>query len=95
MNAIESIWETSCTGFKMPTTVNQWPPIQTWVGLARLSMPSRLAASAPRTTAGKWAVAAFRKVPWAMVAPRVAGRAASVAVSEMPLVLMAGTNELR
>ena len=58
-------------------------------------MPSRLAASAPRTTAGKWAVAALRKVPWAMVAPRVAGRAASVAVSEMPLVLMAGTNELR
>ena len=79
----------------MPTTVNQCPPIQTWVGLARLLMPSRLAASAPSTTAGKWAVAALRNVPWARVAPRVAGRAASVAVSEMPLVSMAGTNELR
>ena len=55
----------------------------------------QVAASAPRTTAGKWAVAAFKKVPWAMVAPSVAGRAASVAVSEMPFVLMAGTNELR
>ena len=29
MNAIESICATSCTGCKMPTTVNQCPPIQT------------------------------------------------------------------
>ena len=36
-----------------------------------------------------------KKVPWAMLAPRVAGKVASVAVSEMPLVLMAGTKELR
>ena len=63
-NAIESIWETNCTGFKMPITVNQCPPIQTWVGLAKLSMPRRLAVSAPKTTVGKRAVAAFRKVPW-------------------------------
>ena len=47
MKAIESIWETSCTGFKMPTTVNQYPPIHTCVGWARFSMPSRLAVSAP------------------------------------------------
>ena len=95
MNAVLSIWESSSTGRRMPTTVNPWPPIHTWVGLARLLMPSRRAVSAPRTTAGKWAVAALRKVPWARVAPRVAGRLASVAVSEMPRVLLAGTNELR
>ena len=58
-------------------------------------MPSRLAASAPRTTAGYRAVAALRNVPWARVAPRVAGREASAAVSEMPLVSMAGMSELR
>ena len=52
MKAMLSIWVTSSTGLRMPTTVNQWPPIQTWVGLARLWMPSRLAASAPSTTAG-------------------------------------------
>ena len=27
MNAVESICETSSTGFKMPITVNQWPPL--------------------------------------------------------------------
>ncbi len=52
MKAMVSIWVTSSTGFRMPTTVNQCPPIHTWVGWARLLMPSRLAASAPRTTAG-------------------------------------------
>jgi hypothetical protein len=52
MKAMLSIWEISCTGFKMPTTVNQCPPIHTWVGRARSLMPSRLAVSAPRTTAG-------------------------------------------
>ncbi len=52
MKAMLSSWESSSTGFKMPTTVNQCPPIQACVGLARSLMPSRLAASAPRTTAG-------------------------------------------
>ena len=52
MKAMLSIWVTSSTGFKMPITVNQCPPIHTWVGLVRSWMPSRLAASAPSTTAG-------------------------------------------
>ncbi|HEV3292766.1 MAG TPA: hypothetical protein VG123_27650 [Streptosporangiaceae bacterium] len=41
------------------------------------------------------AVAGLRKAPWARVAPRVAGRAGSAAVSEMPLVWMAGMSGLR
>ena len=72
----------------------RWP-IETWVGWVRVVMPSRVAASAPSTTAGKWVVAGLRKVPCAMLAPRVAGRAASVAVTEMPLVSMLGTKGLR
>ena len=95
MNAIASSWETRSTGFKMPITVNGWPPIDTWVGLARLLIPSSLAVSAPSTTAGYLAVAAFKKVPWATVAPTVAGREASVALREMPLVSIVGMNELR
>jgi len=54
-----------------------------------LSMPSRLAASAPRTTAGYRAVAALRKAPWGRVAPRVAGSAASVASKAASLALLA------
>jgi hypothetical protein len=79
----------------MPVTVNQCPPIHTWAGWATLVMPSRLAAWAPRTTAGYRAVAALRKAPCATVMPRVAGRAGSAAVSAMPLVSMAGMNGLR
>jgi hypothetical protein len=52
MKAMLSIVVCSGTWFMMPVTVNQCPPIHTWVAWARLRMPSRMAASAPSTTAG-------------------------------------------
>jgi len=79
----------------IPATLNQWPPSHTLADPSARSMPSALAASAPRTTAGYRAVAALRNRPRMGWPCNVPSRLVSAEYTVIALVSAAETRSLR
>ena len=78
-------------------TTNHSSPSQTrgWLARSSVLIPSRLAASAPRTTVGRRSVAASRNRPPASSALVASSVVRSAAATRIPLVTASSTSSLR